>query len=74
VIEKKGVDMRSGACKLIYSINEYFKREMENKGPLISFPKDEGQVAAACGVGKNVTVLSGNVNLHFIAKEKYSEP
>jgi hypothetical protein len=38
-MEKKSVDLHSQAHELIYNIHEYFKREAENKGPLIPCPK-----------------------------------
>jgi hypothetical protein len=46
------VDLHTQACKYICSIHEYFKREAENKGRLIPFPKVQDRVAAACGIGK----------------------
>jgi hypothetical protein len=48
-MEKKDVDLHSQAHKLIHNIHEYFKREAENKRPLIPFPKIQDRVAAVCG-------------------------
>lgn len=67
------MDLHSQACKLIYNINEYCKRETENKGPPIRFPVGQDQVAAACIIGKNIAMLSEKVNLPCVAKEQCSE-
>jgi hypothetical protein len=50
-MERKGVDLHSQTYKLMYNIHEYFMREAENKGPLISFQKSQDWAAVACGIG-----------------------
>ena len=49
---KQGKSMNSQAREIILRVLEYFQKEKENKGPLVSVEKVRVRVAAACGISE----------------------
>jgi hypothetical protein len=57
MMEKKGVDLHNQPQELIHSIHEYFKREPENKGPLILCVKIHSTEQFALTENQRSTIL-----------------